>query len=123
LNGDERAIRVKLVLDHFISGGYGADVDVERQRIFLNDTMAIPIEDFKPALRLARQTITKDGVVPVSAVIYSAIQIRQRRDPEKYQNQNGGMSTPRWHQRMLKGQFPEDSTLITAGHRTKEIPT
>lgn len=118
----ERLTRAKLVLDHFISGGFGADLDKERQRVFLNDTAHIPIEEFKPALRLARQSFEKDGVVPVSKVIRAAIEIAHRRDPSRYQNTNGGMATPRWHQRMLRGASPESSTLLTPGNRSKEIP-
>ena len=121
MNDEERRDRAEQVMDHFIAGGYGADSDRDRQRIFLNDTACIPIEEFSQALRLSRQTCLKDGVVAVAFVVKAAVTIRQKRDPAGARNQAGGESLPRWHQQMTRGRAPQPFGLLVSGARTKEI--
>ena len=118
---EERALRIMYCLEHHAAFGVRIENDDLRSRCFLNDTACIPIDIFAAALRRARQC--HESTFPPSAgqVVAEARKLCWDRDPHRYRNPtNGGISNPRWYNRMLRG-LPAQYLALAPGEQAKEI--
>ncbi len=97
----EVELRYALIEQHFYA--YGAKPDTARFHCFYDDTLFIPFDAFKDALRLSRQLTTDTWAPPAGQVIDAACKLCWERDPTRYRSIGGGLSKPRWYQQMKRG--------------------